>query len=113
MSRGLRRDVKTIYVSYTDGDGNIVAAAHPDPATSTLEVALSIAADFESPLLYDAVHLKWRTLPRAVRLSPSETVPGEVLALLDTAVEQAASMLPRPTDDFVRQRRRGRFSMET
>ena len=105
--RGLARDVKTIYVSYTNSRG-IVAAVHPDPATMTIEVALALPADTDDPSLYDAIHLKWRTLPVALRLSPDEPVGEAFVRLLDAAVAQAGSVAPRPNDDFMKQPRRGR-----
>lgn len=108
-SRGLARDVKTIYVSYTDASNNLVAAVHPDAASITLEIALPLPRELDHELLYDASHLKWRTLPNALRLEPDSTVSMRVLALFDEAVRHAPDALPRPARDFASRRRRGRF----
>jgi hypothetical protein len=106
---GLSPDVKTIYVSYTDEDRNLVAAVHPDPTSRTIEIALSIPGDNESDLTYDATHLKWRTLPLAIRLGPDDQVTDEVQALLEAAISNAPSSVPRPSEDFEKISRRGRY----
>ena len=102
---GLHRDVKTIYVSYTDEDRNLVAAVHPDPATKTIEVALSLPKDFESSLTYDATHLKWRTLPVAVRLKSLGDLTRMVHTLLADAIVHAPQSVARPSEEFARHRR--------
>ncbi len=106
--RQLTRDVKTIYVSYTDTDRNLVAAVHPDPTTSTIEIALSLPPDTKAELTYDATHLKWRTLPLAVRLGPDDELTSEIMSLIQTAIEYAPSSVPRPSEDFEHISRRGR-----
>lgn len=107
--RGLSRDVKTIYVSYTDQARNLVAAVHPDSTTRTIEIALSLPPDFESELSYDSTHLKWRTLPSAIRLSPEDELTVEVEGLIEAAIEYAPSSVPRPSEDFEKISRRGRY----
>lgn len=107
--RQLTRDVKTIYVSYTDTDRNLVAAVHPDPTTHTLEIALSLPPDHKSELTYDATHLKWRTLPLALRLGPDDELTAEVEGIIKAAIEYAPSSVPRPSEDFERIGRRGRY----
>ena len=111
-SQSLVRDVKTIYVSYTDEDMNLVAAVHPDPATHTFEVALSIP-ESNSDDLHDATHLKWRTLPVAVRVGdPGGLTPEDIQPFLDQAIEGASSVPPRDPMDFVGQKRRGRYAID-
>ena len=109
VSRGLSRDVKTIYVSYTTQGGEVAAAAHPDLVTISIEVALAIDPTLEHPMLYDATHLKWRTLPQAVRLTSVEDVSDQVEELLDLAIAHAGTLSPRPPEEFIGRRRRGRF----
>jgi hypothetical protein len=108
-NRQLTRDVKTIYVSYTDTGRNLVAAVHPDPVTSTIEVALSLPPDQEHELTYDATHLKWRTLSLAIRLGPGDELTSEIMGLIQTAIEYAPSSVPRPSEDFEHIGRRGRY----
>ena len=110
IERGLSRDVKTIYVSYTDLDRNLVAAVHPDPTTLTIEIALSLPPHFESVLTYDSTHLKWRTLPWAIRLGRDDELTAEIEGIVETAIEYAPSSVPRPSEDFEKISRRGRFS---
>lgn len=105
--RGLSRDVKTIYVSYTDETGNIVAAVHPDPANVAIELALALPRETPDPNVYDAIHLKWRTLPVAVRLATVADVTPAIVRLIDAACDTAASVDPRPTQEFVEFRRHG------
>ena len=107
--RHLSRDVKTIYVSYTDTNRNLVAAVHPDPITGTIEIALSLPPDHEHELTYDSTHLKWRTLPLAIRLGPGGELTREIMSLIQTAIEYAPSSVPRPSEDFEHIRRRGRY----
>lgn len=65
VKTGCSSYVKTIYIGYTIG-GEMVAAmyAHLD----RVEVALALAEDAVDPLLEDASHLTWRTLPVAAVL---------------------------------------------
>ena len=106
---GLTRDVKTIYVSYTSKAEQLVAAVHPNPLDNSIEVALSIPLDHEDPRLYDATHLKWRTLPVALRLKPTSKVTAPVMKLFQFAVEIVESITPKPPEDFFGHRRRGRY----
>ena len=110
-NRELSRDVKTIYVSYTDSLRNLVSAVHPDPVTNTVEVALSLSPDFESELTYDSTHLKWRTLPWAIRLGPIDELTAEVEGIIEAAIEYAPSSVPRPSEDFEKIGRRGRYQV--
>jgi hypothetical protein len=100
-SAGMSRDVKTVYVSYTSPHGHIVAAAHPDGPNNRLEVALALELG-ASPLLSDAVHLKWRHLPTAVVLESDAELTDELKGLLDAAVQNAGEVAPRPTEEFSR-----------
>lgn len=77
-------DVKTIYVSYMVGD-EMVAAVYP--TSQGVEVALALPEDHPSPLLQDATHLTWRTLPVCVDLA-DRAAAEEALDLLAEAVDR-------------------------
>lgn len=72
VEHGCASYVKTIYIGY-EIDGEMAAAlyAHAD----RVEIALALAEDAESPLLVDAAHLTWRTLPVAAELRVAEDLP--------------------------------------
>lgn len=63
--------VKTIYVGFSRG-GEMLAAAYPRQG-QYFELALRLPDTTMSPLLYDAVLLKWPMLPVAVRISDDES----------------------------------------
>ncbi len=102
VAAGLDRYVKTIDVSYTDTAGNVVASVHPGPQTDSIEVAQSIADVDTHPALYDAAHVRWRTLPVAIRLGGPHDLTEEIQAVLDLAVAEAGTVTPRPVEDFYR-----------
>lgn len=105
VARGLERDVKTSYVSYTDRRSCVVAAVHPDPKGAYLEIALAIPETYRDSALYDSVHLRWRTLPRAARVSGNADVQ-HLGRLVDLALSAAANIEPRPSEVFVSTSRR-------
>lgn len=107
VARELERDVKTSYVSYTDRDSRVVAAVHPDPRGAYLEIALAIPETYRDGALYDSVHLRWRTLPRAARVASSAEVM-HLGPLVDLALTAAANIEPRPSEVFVSTSRRMR-----
>ena len=63
--------VKTIYIGY-DLDGEMVAAMYGH--TSSVEVALALSEDATGPLLTDASHLTWRTLPVAAVIAKKSDI---------------------------------------
>ena len=65
LNQGCSSYVKTIYIGY-DFNGEMVAAiyGHPD----YVEVAIALSESHDSPVLIDASHLTWRTLPVAAVL---------------------------------------------
>ena len=65
VSLGCTSYVKTIYVGYDFG-GEMVAAMYA--LSEHIEVALALPEDLSSPILIDASHLTWRTLPLAAVL---------------------------------------------
>ena len=80
-------DVKTIYISYMVGN-QMVAAVYP--RSREIEVALALPEDHPSPLLRDATHLTWRTLPVSTLLTDAAGATS-ILDLLVEAVERVAS----------------------
>ena len=74
--------VKTIYVGVEIG-GEMVAALYP--ASSHLDVALALEEDHASPLLEDATHLTWPSLPVLVSISA-----GTDRSLVEALVDEAA-----------------------
>lgn len=108
ISRRLRRDVKTSYVSYTVRRNRVVAAIHPDPKGQYLEIALAIPDGYLDDSLYDSIHLRWRTLPRAARVTAIDEVGSHLGRLVDTAIEASSTIRPRSNEEFVSIRRRSR-----
>ena len=62
IDRGCTSYVKTIYIGY-DFNGEMVAALYGH--VDYIEVAIALPEKFDSPILIDAAHLTWRTLPVA------------------------------------------------
>ena len=77
-------DVKTINLTFTRGE-DLVASAHI--GSNYLELALALPEDHPSPLLEDASHLTWRTLPVMVDIT-KKTNPKQVLHLTKEAAER-------------------------
>lgn len=111
LSHGCGSYVKTIYVGY-EIEGEMVAAlyAHPD----TVEIALALAEDTASPLLVDAGHLTWRTLPVAAELR----CEGDLVEFTHLAVEavervrQAKHDVSRDNEFFMARKGRRRAGDE-
>lgn len=92
--------VKTIYLGFTLGS-EMVAAAYP--RGSLVEVALALPEDIDSPLIADASHLTWPTLPVSVTLSGQEISP-ELQVLFREAYSRVASQrhdVDRPPEFFI------------
>jgi hypothetical protein len=104
LAQGCTPYVKTIYVGY-DLDGVMVAALYPH--SDRVEIALALSDDHPSPLLIDATHLTWKTLPVAAVVR-GEMDAEEALELLDQACERVKSGahdVERPNDYFMKARR--------
>ena len=71
LKEGCSSYVKTIYVGY-DFNGEMVAALYGH--SEYIEVAIALAESYESPVLIDASHLTWRTLPVAAVLKSKADV---------------------------------------
>jgi hypothetical protein len=65
IDQGCTSYVKTIYIGY-DFNGEMVAALYGH--VDYVEVAIALPENFDSPILIDASHLTWRTLPVAAVL---------------------------------------------
>lgn len=65
LKQGCSTYVKTIYIGY-DFNGEMVAALYSH--IDYVEVAIALSEVHESPILIDASHLTWRTLPVAALL---------------------------------------------
>lgn len=65
IDSGCSSYVKTIYIGY-DFNGEMVAALYGH--SEYVEVAIALSESYESPVLIDASHLTWRTLPVAAVL---------------------------------------------
>jgi hypothetical protein len=99
--------VKTIYIGYDIG-GEMAAAlyGHADH----VEVALAVPDDCAHPLLVDAGHLTWRTLPLAAELrKKSELKSFKALAALACdRVRSSQHDVRRDNDYFIEAKRRRR-----
>jgi hypothetical protein len=82
--------VATIYVGFSR-QGHMVAAAYPRQGEH-FELALALPRDFQSPLLYDAPHLKWPTMRVAVAIRDDAS-----LAAAEPLIRQAAEEVSTAT----------------
>ncbi len=103
-SAGCESYVKTIYVGY-DIDGEMVAAVYA--RTDHLEVALALEEDRVHPLLVDASHLTWRTLPVAAILRKKTDMAGlaELVAEGVSRIQAGTHNVHRDNDFFVKSRK--------
>jgi len=81
--------VKTIYVGY-EFKGEMFAALYRN--TGAIEVALPLSEDDAGPLIMDASHLTWRTLPLMIQVTRSSQLP-EAFATIDRAFDRLKSGL--------------------
>jgi hypothetical protein len=104
LSLGCTSYVKTIYVGY-DIDGQMVSALYGH--ASSLEVALALPDDTSGPLLEDASHLTWRTLPVAAVIKSTDEIDS-FSEHAQRAVERIKAQVhdvERDNDFFIRARR--------
>ncbi|CAB4365032.1 MAG: hypothetical protein F2681_14940 [Actinobacteria bacterium] len=99
--------MKTIYIGY-DINGEMAAALYP--RADHLEVALALPEEAESPLLVDASHLTWRTLPVAAIVRGSDELLefGELAGSAVQRVRTARHDVMRDNEFFVRTKRERR-----
>lgn len=82
--------VATIYVGFSH-QGHMVAAGYPRQGEH-FELALALPRDFQSPLLYDAPHLKWPTMRVAVAIRDDAS-----FAAAESLIRRAADEVSRAT----------------
>jgi hypothetical protein len=102
--------VKTIYIGY-EISGSMVAALYG--RADHIELALALEEDDPCPLLKDASHLTWRTLPVAaeVRTEDDASVALGLIRRACTRVRGGTHSVYRDNDHFVRRNRvRGKSS---
>lgn len=101
--------VKTIYIGYDIG-GEMVAALYG--RSDYVEIALALPEDYVHPLVIDASHLTWRTLPVAAILRELNDLGDfrNVAAVACERVKRAQHNVSRDNDFFMeaKRRRRGR-----
>ncbi len=107
MALGCDSYVKTIYIGY-EIEGQMIAALYCH--TNHIELALALAEDDPNPILKDATHLTWRTLPVLVEVRSDD----EVAIAVDLAgqafgrVKGGVHNVERDNEHFVRSRRERR-----
>lgn len=101
--------VKTIYIGFSYGP-NMVAAAYPHPGE--FEIALALPEKSDDPLLRDATHLTWRTLPVSLIVRSTEDADrlAEFIREAARRVEAGVHEVNRPIEDFATRSRRLRSS---
>lgn len=99
--------VKTIYIGYDFG-GEMVAAlyGHADH----VEIALALPEDSEDPVLVDASHLTWRTLPVAAILRRKSDIRAfrHLAELACERVKSSEHDVLRDNDFFMKAKRHRR-----
>lgn len=97
--------VKTIYIGF-EYQGELVAALYPHP--NRVEVALALPEDHPHPLLIDATHLTWRSMPVAAVVR-TQAEARQALSLLGDAFDGVASGrhdVDLPNERFTRRPKR-------
>ncbi len=103
-NQGCTSYVKTIYIGY-DFNGEMVAALYGH--LDYVEVAIALPESFESPILIDASHLTWRTLPVAAVIK-SKSDMSKFAALVEAACDGVLSgshTVMRDNDFFAKAKR--------
>jgi hypothetical protein len=98
--------VKTVYIGY-DFNGEMLAALYRN--TTAIEVALPLPEFSRGPLLMDASHLTWRTLPVMIHVTKTDQLAA-AKNLIDEAflrLESGIHEVDR-TPEFFKARKKGR-----
>jgi hypothetical protein len=107
LDEGCSSYVKTIYIGYDVG-GEMVAAlyGHADH----VEVALAVSDLNTSPLLVDASHLTWRTLPLSAIVRSTNDLSTLKVLIKDACsrVREGQHDVKRDNEYFMRSRRERR-----
>ena len=98
--------VKTIYIGY-EFQGEMFAALYRN--TSAIEVALPLAEDESGPLIMDASHLTWRTLPLMIHVTSSSQLP-QAFSIIDRSFDRLNTGLHKVnrTNEYFIARKKGR-----
>ncbi len=104
VDAGCEAYVKTIYVGYDIG-GEMVAAVYGH--SDRLEIALALDENRAHPLLVDASHLTWRTLPVAAILRQKTEIEDlrELVAEGVARIQAGTHDVNRDNDFFVKSRK--------
>jgi hypothetical protein len=106
-AEGCKGYVKTIYIGYEIEDEMVAALyGHSD----RVEVALALPEDASHPLIVDADHLTWRTMPVAIVIT-TVTEAKSIAPLINEACErirEGAHDVKRDNDFFIQARRERR-----
>jgi len=98
--------VKTIYIGY-EFQGEMFAALYRN--VSAIEIALPLPENESGPLIMDASHLTWRTLPLMIHVTqPSQL--KDAFTIIDRAFDRLkdGSHLVNRTNEFFIARKKGR-----
>ena len=97
--------VKTIYIGF-EINGELVAALYPN--AEHVEIAMALPESAEDPILIDATHLTWKTLPVAAVVRSTDDLDRTLDLLVDavSAVTSGTHSVNRPNDHFIGRRRR-------
>lgn len=98
--------VKTIYIGY-EFQGEMFAALYRN--TSAIEVALPLAEDEFGPLIMDASHLTWRTLPLMIHVTSPSQLP-QAFSIIDRSFDRLNTGLHKVnrTNEYFIARKKGR-----
>lgn len=104
IAAGCTSYVKTIYIGYDVG-GEMVAALYGH--NDRIEIALALPDDADHPLLIDASHLTWRSLPVAalVRTEPDLISLAELIAVACHRIQTKQHDVMRDAEFFIRRRK--------
>jgi hypothetical protein len=98
--------VKTIYIGY-ESQGEMFAALYRN--VNAIEIALPLPEDESGPLIMDASHLTWRTLPLMIHVTHASQLT-DAFAVIDRAFGRLKSGLHllNRTNEFFIARKKGR-----
>lgn len=106
MKESIVNYVKTIYIGY-EFQGEMFAALYRN--TNAIEVALPLPEDESGPLIMDASHLTWRTLPLMVHITRTSQLP-EAFKIIDRSYTRlvSGSHTVHRTNEYFIARKKGR-----
>lgn len=111
VKQGCVSYVKTIYIGY-DIEGQMVAAlyCHED----RVEVALALDENHISPILIDATHLTWRSMPVAAVVRNDKDLSAAALLVVEASlrVKAGENTLNRSSEFFAEAKKNKRLAGE-